>query len=382
MKYDIVVVGGRIAGSVSSLFASKNGAEVLMIEKRQEIGTPVQCAEATSFRTFDTLGFKPSDKYVCTRIDGAKIHAPDGTTVKVEDARAKGLILERKVFDKELAIKSAQAGTDIMVKTKVNDLIIENGKVCGVVAKHLNKIMEIRADVVIAADGVESQIARLAGLNTYQDPNMLCSCAQYEMVGLDVHPNYLEFFFGKNLAPGGYVWVFPKGEGVANVGVGVRSDKETAYHFLQKFVANLSATPIELNIGGVPLSGPFEKTYASGLLVVGDAAGQVDPVTGGGIHITAECARIAGEIAAKSLEREDSSEEFLKEYEKTWKNRLGNELKNSLKYRKVIDKISDDEINALANFFKDQDYDSLSKLSILKLVKNYPNLLTLLKDLL
>ena len=104
---------------------------------------------------------------------------------------AEGMVLDRKIFDKELAIKSAKSGTDIMMKTTVKDLIIENHKVCGVVAKHLGKTIEIGADVVIAADGIESNIARLAGIETIKNPKDICSCAQYEMVGMDVDPEYL-----------------------------------------------------------------------------------------------------------------------------------------------------------------------------------------------
>jgi digeranylgeranylglycerophospholipid reductase len=206
-----------------------------MIEKNQEIGTPVQCAEATSSRTFKTLEMEPSSKYICNEIKGADVYAPDGTHGHLEGGYAEGFILERKVFDKHLAIEAAQSGADIMVKTMVKSLISKEGKVCGVVAKHMGQTMEIKADVVIAADGIESRVAQMAGLNTSQTPKSLCSCAQYEMVGLKTDPNYLKFYFGEKIAPKGYAWIFPKGDGVANVGVGVKSNTEIAYHFLKKF---------------------------------------------------------------------------------------------------------------------------------------------------
>ncbi|BDZ69490.1 NAD(P)/FAD-dependent oxidoreductase [Methanobacterium petrolearium] len=382
MKYDIVVVGGRIGGSTASIFASKNGADVLMLEKNQEIGTPVQCAEATSSRTFKTLEMKPSSKYVCSEIKGADIYAPDGTHGHLEGGYAEGFILERKLFDKHLAIEAAKSGADIMVKTIVKDVLRKEGKVCGVVAKHMGRTMEIEADIVIAADGIESRVAQMAGLNTSQTTNSLCSCAQYEMVGLNTDPNYLKFHFGEKIAPKGYAWIFPKGDNVANVGVGVRSNTETAYHFLKKFTTNMDATPVELNIGGVPVLGPVKKTYTDGLLVVGDAAGQVEPFTGGGIHIAAHCGRVAGEIAAEGIEKEKNTSNFLKKYEKRWKNEIGKDIKDSLKYRKILDKLTDEEINILAKFLKEQDLESISKMSMLGLVKEYPQFLKLLKDLL
>lgn len=382
MRYDVVVVGGRVGGSTASLFASKNGLDVLMIEKRQEIGTPVQCAGATFCSTFDTLKMKPSPKYLCAEIYGGTICSPDGNRAKLEGKKVGGFILERKAFDKHLAIESARAGTDIMVKTMVTDLIRKEKKVCGVVAKHMGKTIEIRADLVIAADGVESQIAPLAGLNTQKTPHDLGSCAQYEMVGMDVDPRYVEFYVGENLAPGGYLWVFPKGEGLANVGVGVRNSPHHAYHYLQKFTSQLSATPVELNVGGVPLSGMVDKTYTDGFLLVGDAAGQVDALSGGGIHTTVECAKIASAVATESVEKNDVSASFLKKYEKQCQIKVGKDIERSLKYRRIMDKLSDDDFNAITEFLKGHDLESISKLSMMGLIKGHPNLLRLLKEIL
>lgn len=377
MKYDVVVVGGRIGGSVSSLFASQNGLDVLMIEKRQEIGTPVQCAEGTFHSTFETLEIKPSKKYICSDIKGARIHAPNDSVVKMKEAM---YILDRKIFDKHLAIESARAGTDIMVKTTVKDLITKDGKVCGVVAKHMGETTEIKADVVIAADGVESNLARMAGLNSAKNPEEVGSCAQYELVGLEVD-DYIDFYFGKEIAPGGYSWIFPKGDGIANVGLGVRNTTTTAYEHLKKFTSRFDATPVELNIGGVPLTGPLDKTYTDGLMVVGDAAGHVDPVSGGGIHIAAACGRIAGEVAANAVKEGDTSSKSLKKYDDLWRDEFGDNLKLSLKYRKIVDKLSDDDMNALAEYFNENNSGNTSKLSTIKFIGRHPHLLKFLKDL-
>jgi len=187
----------------------------------------------------------------------------------------------------------------------------------------------------------------------------------------------MQVHFGRDVAPGGYLWIFPKGDGVANVGLGIRNSKETAYYYLNKFIEKFDATPVELNIGGVPLSGPIEKTFDSGLMVVGDAAGQVDPVNGEGIENTVRCARIAGEIAVEAIEKGDTSSKYLKKYEDLWRLKLEKKFKNSFKYRKLIDKLTDDDYNALAEFLEDKDLESISKLSILKFLKNHPHLITL-----
>jgi len=382
MKYDVVVVGGRLAGSSSSIFASKGGLDVLMIEKRQEIGTPVQCAEFTTKDTFKNLEMKPSKKYLCADIAGVDFYAPNGKHFRVKGNNLhgfnEGYVLERKIFDKQLAIESAKAGTDIMVKTTVKDLIIKDGCVCGVVAKHLGKTFDIKADIVIAADGLESSIANMAGLKTVNQIEDIASCAQYEMVGINIDPNFLQIHQGGGIAPGGYLWIFPKGNGVANVGLGVRNTKESAYYYLTKFIEKLDATPVELNIGGVPISGPMDKTFSSGLMVVGDAAGQVDPINGGGILNAVTCGRIAGEVAVEAIENGDTSSKYLIKYEDIWRLAIGKNLENSLKYRKIFEKLTDNDFNMLAEFLENKDLESISKLSILKFLKNYPHLITLL----
>jgi len=353
-----------------------------MIEKRQEIGTPVQCAEATTNDTFNILEMEPSKKYVCTDIEGVDFYAPGGKHFRVKGNNMygfnEGCVLERKIFDKQLAIESAKSGTDIMVKTAVKDLIIKDGRICGVVAKHLGKTLDIKADIVVAADGIESNIARMAGLKTVSQMGDIASCAQYEMVGLNIDPNYLQIHHGQNIAPGGYLWIFPKGDGVANVGLGVINAKETAYYYLAEFIKKLDATPVELNIGGVPLSGPIEKTFSSGLMVVGDAAGQVDPMNGAGIENTVTCGRIAGEVAVEAIENEDTSSQYLKKYEDLWRLAIGKSLESSLKYQKIFQSLKDDDFNVLAEFLENKDIGSISKLSILKFLKDYPHLIKLL----
>jgi digeranylgeranylglycerophospholipid reductase len=380
MDYDVIVVGGRVSGSISSSYASKNGSNVLMIEKHQEIGTPVHCAGGVSDSFFKTMNIKPSSEYTLCRVEGGKIYSPDGNFISSKDKILKGHILERKIFDKNLAIRAANEGVDIMLKTTVTGLLTEKGQVKGVVAKHLGKKIEISSKVVIAADGIESQVAKLYGLDTNFNPQNVCSCAQMEMVGLDVDTEMLEFYFGEKIAPRGYVWVFPKGENRANVGLGIRNSEKTAHEYLKTFLKKIGGTPVELNVGAVPLGGPIKKTYGNGILIVGDAAGQVDPVTGGGIHVSAECAKIAGTVAADAVQKEEYSEKYLKKYEINWKNGIGRSLEKAIKFRNLFDKLNDEDINNLIKYAKNKDINS--KLSILKLIKEYPELLKILRSIL
>ncbi len=382
MKYDIVVVGGRVSGSIASLYASKNDMNVLMIEKHQEIGTPVQCAGGVSKSFLDTLEIKLSPDIICSKIKGAKLHSPQGDYFTSTNEILHGYILERKMLDKSLAMKSAEAGTDIMLKTHVKDLIINKGRVEGVIARNQGKLIEIPAQVVIGADGIESQIARIAQLNHGYEPIDLVSCAQYEMVGLDVESSMMEFFFGSKIAPGGYVWIFPKGEQRANVGVGVRNTEKAAIHYLEKFISRFNATKIELNVGAVPVCGPSNKTYGNGILITGDAAGQVDPITGGGIHLASICSKLAGEIAAEAIKNEDLSADYLQQYEQEWQQKISKNLERSFKYRQIFDKLNDQDLNKLIQFFNKNDVESLSTLSLWKLALGFPKLFKSLKNIL
>ena len=116
-------------------------------------------------------------------------------------------------------------------------------------------------------------------------------------------------------------------------------------------------------------------------MVVGDAAGQADPINGAGIENTVTCAKIAGDIALESIENEDTSSAYLKKYEDMWRLTIGKNIETSLKYRKIIDKLSDEDFNAIAEFLEDKDLESISKLSILNFLKNYPHLITFLIDI-
>ncbi|MBC7089309.1 MAG: NAD(P)/FAD-dependent oxidoreductase [Methanobacteriales archaeon] len=384
MKYDLIVVGGRVAGSISSFHAAREGLDVLMVEKNPEIGTPVQCAGGVSDTFFKSMKIKPLAQFTCSRIRGACIHAPSGASFLTDDPIIKGYIVERKIFDKYLAIRAAEQGTEIMLNTIAKDLIIKDGKVGGVIVKKDGQTFDICSDIVIAADGIQSKIARKAGLDTRFRVDEICSCAQSEMVGVNIKKEIMELYFGNRTAPGGYLWVFPKGEERANIGVGIRRRKwnaKSAQYYLKRFTSKLDATEIEFNIGAVPIGGPVKRTYTDGLMVVGDAAGQVDPLTGGGIHIAAECAKIAGEIASEAIEMGRADAEFLKRYEKRWYKRVGANIKRSLKYRKILNQLTDEDINKLVESLEGGELNLFST-SLLRFVKDYRNILRILKEIL
>ncbi|EHP84758.1 NAD(P)/FAD-dependent oxidoreductase [Methanotorris formicicus] len=384
-SYDVVIVGAGPGGSMSAYASVKNGAKTLLIEKSQEIGEPVRCAEAIP--SLEDFGIKPSSEFFKNEIKGGFLFAPNGKRITVTQGKASGYVVERKIFDKFLAIRAAKEGARLAVKSRVVGLERE-GDGWNVIVKHLDEEYAVKTKVVIAADGVESNVAEYAGLKAKKKPLDICSCAEYEMTNVELlDKSMMEFYFGNNIAKGGYVWIFPKGD-TANVGLGVRDSKKKAIDYLNEFLENglakdrlKNATPIEFKVGGAPVGGPIEKTYDDGILVVGDAAGQISPLTGGGIYLAMDCGLIAGEVAGRAIKNNNWSEDVLSEYEKKWKEKHYEYLMNHLKYRKILEKMSDDELNALAEALGDNLDDIDLKKFVKRILTKKPTLIKYFKDL-
>ncbi len=374
-RYDVIVVGAGPAGSIAAKNAAEKGLDVLLIEKRQEIGDPVRCAEGVS-KIYLKSHVDIDKSWICADLKGSRIYAPDGTMVEMSEEIAGGevgYVLERKIFDRFLAEKAAEAGAEVRVKTRATDLIIEDGFVKGARLMHLGEEYEVRADIVIGADGVESKVGRWAGIDTSLKPGDIETCAQYLMTGLDIDPEYCEFYIGGELAPGGYVWIFPKGEGKANVGIGLLGSKTGKFKprpidYLNRFVEKRfpEGRIVEMVLGGVPVSGSIEKTSTNGLILVGDAARHSDPITGGGIINAMDAGKIAGEAAYEAISAGDVSEEKLEEvYEKRWRATVGHEIDMSLVVKNCFINLSDEDLNSLGHSLKDVKFERMFLLDLL-----------------
>lgn len=371
-QYDVIVVGAGPAGSIAAKTAAMKGLSVLMIEKRQEIGDPVRCAEGVS-KVWLRKHIEPDHRWICADVKGSRIFSPDGTMIEMAEEIAGGevgYVLERKIFDRALAYESAKAGAEVMVKTRATGLIIENGFVRGVRLTHLGEEKEVRSKLVIGADGVESKVGRWAGIDTSIKPVDLETCAQFLMSGTGIDQNYCYFYLGNEIAPCGYIWIFPKGEDLANVGIGIlgnKSGKKHAVDYLKDFVGQKfpDAKILEIDVGGVPVSGSIERTIANGLMLVGDAARQSDPITGGGIINAMEAGKIAGEVAYEAISRNDVSTSMLELYEKRWRQTIGLEIDNSLIVKDVFVSFTDKEINSLAHSLEGVNFSSMSLIDLL-----------------
>ena len=390
MKYDCVIVGSGPAGTVTARFAAEAGAKVLIIERRAEVGVPVLCGEGIS-RKIDNWGMIEGTRWIAGKMEGARIYSPDKTCVTVSakfGGDETGYVVYRDIFDQELARHAVKAGAKIMMNTKALGLIKENGKIKGVKAKHLDEEIEIEADIVVGADGVDSKVGNWASIETTLKPNDLETCCQYTFTNVKNLDYFCEFYLGKEIAPGGYIWIFPKGKNIANVGIGILaslSEAGMAKKLLDKFIEKeerlKDAQPIRFLAGAVPVALPVE-TVRDNLILVGDAARHVDPITGGGLTHCLEVGKIAGEVIGKAVKEKNFSAEFLSEYETRWKEAIGKKMKRNYMVKEILLDMDDKTFNMLADSLKDYDFDEISTIGIVKaLVKKHPMLLMKLRPL-
>ena len=275
-----------------------------------------------------------------------------------------------------------------MLNTEVTGLIKKNDKIIGVKARRFNEDFEINANIIVGADGVESKIGQWAGINTTLKPNDLETCAQYTLTNVDYESDYCEFYIGKKIAPGGYVWIFPKGENTYNVGIGLLaslSNSGLPFKLLKKFIENHPALnkgePIRFLAGAVPVAKPVD-TVGNNLLLVGDAARHSDAVTGGGLTTSLEGGKIAGETIGKAVEEQQFEKENLSIYETRWKEAFGTKLIRDYIVKEIMLDFDDKTLNMLADSLKDYKFEEFSTLSLIKaLVLKHPTLLMKLKPL-
>jgi digeranylgeranylglycerophospholipid reductase len=391
-SHDVVVVGAGPGGSGAALEAARRGLNVLMVEKRQEIGSPKRCGEGLSRNAALRMGIEPSPLWIRREIKGATAYAPNGKYVRVDyKSGPEGWVIERKAFDKFLADMAVKAGARVLARTEVTGLVRQDGIISGVELDYGGRKSKVKAPLIIAADGVESRLAREAGIDTTLKLSDAVSGVQFEMSGIEIDPDRIELYFGNEVAPGGYVWIFPKGPDIANVGIGVRRPfaRKTAIEYLRDFV---EARPglkrgsvLEVNSGGVPVGGFLESMVTDNLIVVGDAAHQVNPIHGGGISESFVAGRMAGQVAAEAREARDFSEAFLSRYDESWWKERGNMLRKVLRLRMVVEGLRDEDLNMLAEWLSGENLIDFSKARgfavLARLLMKRPNLIGLAKKL-
>ena len=341
MKYDVAVIGAGPAGATASKYATMNGAKTLLIEEHASIGSPVQCTGLIS-KTALTECEITEGSFVLAKMKGAFVYSPGGEELTIRGKDVKAYVIDRKLFDRELVGRSLDAGVDLMLKTRFTRLhndgisVISNGE-----------RKEIHADIVIGADGIAGGVGRAAGLPRC---NKFLSGIQVEAPYDACDAEFVEIFTGNKFAPGFFAWAVPF-SGMARIGLAKNPGDKPALHYLEELIkhpvlaSRYRGSHTEHVVGGIPL-GPPDRTVSDNVMLVGDAAGQVKPTSGGGVYMGVVCAKIAGDVAARAARKETT----LKEYEKRWRSAVGRELALGMIIHKSLGKLSDENLNEFISF--------------------------------
>ena len=306
------------------------------------------------------------------------------------DVADAGYVLERKVFDRTLTEMAGNEGADIIVKARATNVTKDNkGSVNGITFRYAGRDYTSKAQVVIAADGIESKVGRWAGIDTTHDLRDIDVCAQYLISKIDIEPEYCDFYVGREIAPRGYIWVFPKGPDIANVGVGIGgtvSGKggKLAIDYLNEFVKRKFPDGKILGqvVGAVPVGDSLPQLVADGILIIGDAAHHSDPISGGGIANAMYSGMFAAETAVDCLNKGDVSAQALKVYEERWDKEVGKHFKRVCRIRDEALKFSDEMFDRCAAVLNRMPPEKVNMPTIFKTVlKHQPRLLLELRHL-
>jgi digeranylgeranylglycerophospholipid reductase len=347
--FDVAVIGSGPAGSTTAKVAAENGLRTLMIDRRKIVGVPVQCGELIP-TPMEVQNLFPSSKrmpkavhvprnLITNKTSTIRLVSPNGHSFEFP---FEANIVERGEFDQYLAHQAEDAGAELRLDTK---LVSRTGKNI-LTLKSKNSAINTSAKVVIGADGSRSRVAQsFENMFIHRDSDLSPSL-QYVMENSDVDPSVVEMYFG-SVAPGGYAWIIPKGDGRVNVGFGMRRelarDETPLRRYVERFAfGNPHVAPLLKNarilsrVGAIiPVGGPLQRTWSTNTLLVGDAAGHVMASNGGGIP-TALCGGlIAGETVTSHLKTGAS----LSQYQKTWRAEFGSELETALRVLRVADTV-------------------------------------------
>jgi len=330
--YDCIVVGGGPVGAVAARYGARHGARVLLVEKGATPTYPDRCTGIVSPRCLEEADLDAS--VVLREIRGGIIHAPNGRSVRIEAAEARAVVIDRRIFNSRLLEQAQEAGAEFSPYSRVVGLDDK-----AAIIERDGETYRAEAKVVIGADGPRSQVAAWAKLpSPGQFLLGLQAMARYE----PEEPDLIEVFVDQELAPGFFAWVVPAEEGIVRVGLATHQMKG-ASAFLNRFLDRLKLKPLKINAGLIPI-GPRAQTVAERVMVVGDAAAQAKPTSGGGLYTGIVAAKIAGEVAAEhALAPQDNK--GLMPYEKRWRERLDRELSLGIALRRLFKNLHNREIS-------------------------------------
>jgi digeranylgeranylglycerophospholipid reductase len=350
---DLVVVGAGPCGSFSAFVAAKLGLDVVVCEEHKAIGVPIHCPGHLSLSGLKRLGLHLPAGVIENEFDGAVFCSPSGRQFKVNLDSPVTCVVNRELFDRYLAELAIKAGVKYQLESRVDSLVSKGGLVEGVVINRRGSRETLTSNLVIDAEGVSSTLLKKAGLETL-DRSMVVSAVQAEVESVsDLDETTVEVYLGQKYAPGFFAWIIPQKGASAKIGLATKSGDPRGY--LHRFMHNhpiackkLDKSKItSLSFHPMSLGGPIPKTYSNGLLVVGDAASQVKPTTGGGVIFGLLCSMVAGEVVYEAVKTNDFSGTFLSRYQSQWKEEIGFDLMVMRQIRKWLNRLSDKQMDKI-----------------------------------
>jgi digeranylgeranylglycerophospholipid reductase len=330
---------------------------------------------------------KARPEWISSKIEGARFIGPSGKSVTVMHPEA-GFVLDRSIFDPDLAELAGSAGAEVATCAPVVDLEMnQDGSIICLVVDNRGSKTEIAGKVIIAADGVESRVAQMAGIDTTTNLQDIDSACQYLAGDIDIEEGIISLFIGNSIVPGGYAWVFPKSKNSANIGLAIcppKADNKTAKEYLDLFMTEHFPRYKRLKtmMGIVPAFNPRIPLVKGNLMLAGDAARVLDSLSGAGISNALISGSIAGETAAAFLTNATELREYPRQFMKLKSRELyAYKLIRSL-FVKVLDSDFDRVIDAIDDYFPEKKIRNIDVPdTIFKLVLRNPGLLGLARYL-
>lgn len=337
MDSQIIISGG---GPIGNYLASNLGeCSVQIMEEHSEIGKPVQCTGLVHPRVVELANAEES---VLNTIKGLRLFFPGGRVLEIKTDEAKAVVIDRCLFDNICCNSAKKAGAVINTDSKILDFKREDNKLNVNYLANGEKC-EINTNLLIGADGYKSHVGTCAGLGCAKEiVRGIQSDLEVTMPDQDI----VEVYVGKEVAPGFFAWILPCGE-FTRVGVGISKGNGIPSKYLDSLIEKRGFGEInrtQTYSGVIPIGYP-KSTYADNIMIVGDAAAQTKPLSGGGLYTGMQCAKYAAETALDAIDSNDYSAAFLSAYEDKWKSEIGKELDRGMIVRKVFTGMSDKKLD-------------------------------------